>query len=72
MFSKINVNGPNAHPFYNFLKTNSSLNKGGKSEDIPWNFAKFVLDRNGEVVEYFGPKVHPDEIRPLLEKLIAE
>ena len=72
MFSKIFVNGPNAHPFYTFLKSNSSLNKDGKSEEIPWNFAKFVLDRHGQVVDYFGPKVHPDEIRPLLEKLIAE
>ena len=71
MFSKIDVNGSNALPVFNFLKENSSLNKDGKVEDIPWNFAKFVVDRNGKVIQYYHPKVHPDEFKSfLVEQLV--
>lgn len=71
MFSKIDVNGPNALPIFNFLKENSPLNNEGKVEDIPWNFAKFVVDRNGKVIKYYHPKVHPDEFKSFLEEQLV-
>ena len=43
MFSKIEVNGEKSHPVYQFLRNNSAL-KGG---DIPWNFAKFLVNSEG-------------------------
>jgi glutathione peroxidase len=72
MFSKIDVNGSDAAPLYNFLKENSELNKEGKVENIPWNFAKFIVNGKGEVLHYFHPKVHPDELVGIIEKIIHE
>lgn len=74
MFSKIEVNGPNTHEFYRYLKNNEvyksqnlPICKEGKVENIPWNFAKFLVNKEGKVTGYYGPKVHPDEIRPHIE-----
>lgn len=54
---KIDVNGKNTHPIFQFLKLNSSLAKSnGKVSPISWNFGKFLVDRDGKVVKYFGPK----------------
>lgn len=64
MFSKIDVNGANACDLYKYMKENYKTEKVG---DIEWNFAKFLLDRNGVVIKYFGPKVHPDKVRPFIE-----
>lgn len=58
MFSKVDVNGPMAHPFYKYL-TSEETNKpyAGK---IGWNFEKFLIGRNGEVVGRFKPGVEPE------------
>lgn len=64
MFSKVEVNGVNACDLYKYMKENYKAEKIG---DIQWNFAKFLLNRKGEVIKYFGPKVHPDELRPFIE-----
>ena len=54
---KVNVNGTDSHPIFQFLKFNSSLgSSGGKTDPISWNFGKFLVDREGRVVRYFGPK----------------
>lgn len=71
MFSKIDVNGGNAHNLYNFLKDNSELNKEGKTEDIPWNFAKFLVNKEGKVIKYYHPKVNPEEFRNVIEEELA-
>ena len=42
---KIDVNGENTHPVYQFLKENSVM----KGKDIPWNFAKFIIDKEGVI-----------------------
>ena len=65
MFAKIDVNGPNAHPLYEFLKDEQPGVLGTKN--IKWNFTKFLVDRNGKVVDRFAPMTKPEEI----EKSIA-
>ena len=60
MFAKIDVNGPNAHPLYEFLKGEQPGVLGTKN--IKWNFTKFLVDRNGKVVDRFAPMTKPEEI----------
>lgn len=78
MLSKIDVNGSNTHELYKFLKDNEVFRKGnepickeGIVENIPWNFAKFLVNRNGEVTNYYGPKVNPEELRDQIKILLA-
>jgi glutathione peroxidase len=60
LFAKIDVNGSNAHPLYRYLK---SAKKGllGR-ETIMWNFTKFLVGRNGEVLRRYGPRRTPQSI----------
>ena len=64
MFSKIDVNGENAHPIYKYLK---SKLKGTFGDNIKWNFTKFLIDKNGNPVKRFSPITKPEKI----EKYIA-
>ena len=58
-FAKIEVNGANEHPLYSFLKSQ----KGGLlGKKIKWNFTKFLIDKNGNVIERFAPTVKPEDI----------
>lgn len=70
MFAKVNVNGTNAHPLFKYLKEKAPGVLGSKA--IKWNFTKFLIDRNGNVVARFAPNVPPlaliNEIEALLEK----
>ncbi len=61
MFSKIEVNGENTHPVYAFLRLNSSLANKQKTEAkvIQWNFAKFLVNSEGQVVSYHEPRTSP-------------
>jgi len=69
MFSKINVNGNNAHPLYKFLKEK----QGGTILDaIKWNFTKFLVDRKGVPVKRYGPKTAPNEIVGDIEELLNQ
>ncbi len=66
-FAKIDVNGENEEPLYKFLKSQ----KGGVlGNDIKWNFTKFLVDRNGNVVERFGSATTPEKIDKKLEELL--
>ena len=56
MFNKIDVNGENAHPFFQYLKSKFDEELSGS---IPWNFTKFVCDRDGQPSAVFGPKTNP-------------
>ena len=67
MFSKIDVNGKNAHPLYKWLKSEKSGVLGGA---IKWNFTKFLVDRNGKVVERYAPNTEPAEIAGDIQKLL--
>jgi glutathione peroxidase len=63
MFSKVNVNGKNAHPLFQYLRTNSSM-KGSK---IGWNFGKFLIDKQSNIVGYYGPNTNPVKMIPDIE-----
>ena len=60
MFAKIEVNGDGACDVYKFLKAGHPDEDG--NEHIAWNFTKFLVGRNGEVLKRFGPKTTPEEI----------
>lgn len=68
MFAKVEVNGPGAHPLYDYLKREK---KGLlSSEGIKWNFTKFLIGRDGEVVDRFAPTVKPQDMASAIEKLL--
>ena len=60
MFAKIEVNGDGAHDVYRFLKSGNPDEEG--NEDIAWNFTKFLVGRDGQVLQRFGPQVPPEDI----------
>ncbi|MFV8571224.1 glutathione peroxidase [Marinobacter sp. SBS5] len=68
MFAKIEVNGDTAHPLYRFLKKEAKGLMG--SEKVKWNFTKFLVDKNGQVVRRYAPTVKPADIRNDIEKLL--
>jgi glutathione peroxidase len=61
MFAKVDVNGPAAHPLFRHLKSSRKGLLG--TESIKWNFTKFLVDRNGNVVRRYGPGDTPESIR---------
>ena len=67
MFQKIEVNGENAHPLYKFLKNEK---KGLLSKEIKWNFTKFLIDRNGNVVERFEPTADMDVVEEKIREIL--
>jgi len=58
-FAKIEVNGPNMHPLYKYLKEQKGELLG---RDIKWNFAKFLVGPDGTVVKRYGPQTSPASI----------
>ncbi len=68
MFSKVDVNGAEAHPLFIYLKREAPGLLG--SEMIKWNFTKFLLDKQGQVVSRFAPTTTPDEIEQAIIPLI--
>lgn len=68
MMSKIDVNGPKAHPLYAYLKQQRKGVLG--SEAIKWNFTKFLVDREGRVVERFAPVHRPEALAAAIEALL--
>ncbi|MCD1260421.1 glutathione peroxidase [Paenibacillus athensensis] len=69
LFSKINVNGADAHPLFKHLSSEARGVLGTKS--IKWNFTKFLVDRDGRVVKRFGPNETPDKIVGDIKRLLA-
>nr|QCF46616.1 ascorbate peroxidase [Pohlia nutans] len=68
IFDKINVNGSQEAPLYKFLKSQ----KGGwLGDNIKWNFAKFLVDKNGKVVDRYAPTTAPSKIEKSIEKLLS-
>lgn len=68
-FAKIDVNGRNESPLYTLLK---SQKKGMFSSKIKWNFTKFLISKNGEVLYRFSPTTSPKYISKKIESLISE
>lgn len=66
-FAKVDVNGKNEIPLFAYLKKE----KGGMmGSSIKWNFTKFLVDRNGKVVERFAPTVIPEKIESHIKELL--
>lgn len=68
MFEKIDVNGGNAHPLYNYLKAEAPGLMGTSA--IKWNFTKFLVDRNGKVLKRYAPTDKPEAIRKDIEAVL--
>ena len=67
MFGKLEVNGPAADPLYKWLKRDTP---GSDNRDVEWNFAKFLVGRDGKPVKRFGDKFDPAAIAPDIETLL--
>ncbi len=67
VFAKVQVKGEGAHPLFKFL-INSK--KGILTKDIKWNFTKFLIDRQGQVVKRYAPQTNPSKIKHDLEDLL--
>jgi glutathione peroxidase len=67
MFAKVDVNGSGTHPIFSHLKSK----KGGfLGSSIKWNFTKFMLNKEGKVVERFSPTTKPEEIEKYLIRIL--
>lgn len=87
-FSKIEVNGPKEEPLYKYLKTTveefrnqetldfykrvMEYTPGVAEEDIRWNFTKFLIDKEGNVVARFAPNITPEEMDEHIAKLLRD
>jgi glutathione peroxidase len=70
LFSKINVNGPDAHPLYQYLKNRLPGVLG--SEGIKWNFTKFLVDREGEPVKRYASTDTPESMEEDIEEVLIK
>jgi glutathione peroxidase len=68
MFAKIEVNGPGAHPLYRHLTTERRGLLGSRA--VKWNFTKFLVNRDGEVVKRYAPTDTPEAIEQEIVKLL--
>ncbi|PLS16276.1 glutathione peroxidase [Bacillus sp. M6-12] len=68
LFAKIDVKGENAHPLFAYLAKNAPGVLGSKG--IKWNFTKFLVDRNGNVIERYSPQTKPLDIEEDIKKLL--
>lgn len=88
-FAKIDVNGSNAHPLYQYLKANSDIeamdeglsafakrlekhNITWQGDDIKWNFTKFLIGKDGKVLERIAPTVAPSELASKIEAALQK
>jgi glutathione peroxidase len=68
LFSKVEVNGPGAHPLFQHLKREARGVLG--TQAIKWNFTKFLVDANGKVIKRYGPQTKPEAIVGDIEQLL--
>ena len=66
-FPKIEVNGANESPLYTYLKSET---KGVFGSNIKWNFTKFLIDREGKVIDRYAPTVTPEKIKKDVKELL--
>lgn len=74
LFDKTEVNGPNTNELFKFLRIHSELHDKTKKEvkEIPWNFAKFLVNSKGQVVSYHNPRIDPLSMVQEIEALLFE
>ena len=73
LFTKVDVNGDNAHPLFKFLRQASpgmAIPFLGSADAIKWNFTKFLVDRQGQVVKRYGSMTKPEEIESDIQILL--
>ena len=70
MFAKVDVNGFGAHPLFRHLKSEVPGVFG--TQLIKWNFTKFLVGRDGQVLKRYAPRTKPDDIAADIEKLLAQ
>lgn len=68
MFAKVEVNGPGAHPLFQFLK---KAKPGLFGQAIRWNFTKFLVGRDGVPLRRFAPNTAPEKLAPQIEKALS-
>jgi glutathione peroxidase len=68
LFEKVDVNGNNAHPLFQYL-TKAAPGLFG-TETVKWNFTKFLVDRNGKVVERYASMAKPEDLDKAIQKLL--
>lgn len=68
ILEKVDVNGANAHPLYQWLKKQKPGLLG--TEAVKWNFTKFLVNKEGEVVDRFAPQTTPDDLRAEVDRLL--
>lgn len=68
MFSKVDVNGADAHPVFKWLRKEA---KGALGSKVRWNFTKFLVGRDGKVIKRFGSTTTPEKIRADIEKALG-
>lgn len=68
LFSKIDVNGKNAHPLYVYLKSQAKGALG--TEAIKWNFTKFLVSKQGQVVDRFASATTPEKLEVIINQII--
>ncbi len=68
MFAKVDVNGNDAHPLFQWLKKQTPGLLG--SEGVKWNFTKFLVDKDGQPVKRFAPTTKPEELRDRIAKML--
>ena len=69
MFAKVDVNGPSAHPLYQYLSTQAKGILG--TQRIKWNFTKFLINQRGEVIKRYAPIIKPEKIAKDIQRLLA-
>lgn len=69
IFAKVAVNGPSSDPVFAWLRSQKKGLLGGR---INWNFTKFLVDRDGQVVARYSPTTRPDQIADDVEKALAD
>ncbi|WP_313894886.1 glutathione peroxidase [Psychrobacillus sp.] len=67
MFAKIDVKGENAHPLFQYL---ISQKKGLLSDSIKWNFTKFLIDKEGNIIERYAPQTSPTKMEKEIKKIL--
>lgn len=69
MFSKVDVKGKSAHPLFTYLTDEA---KGLLTKQIKWNFTKFLVDKNGEVMDRFAPQTKPEELEKAIQEALKQ
>ena len=69
MHEIVKINGKEAHPLFDYLTSNT---KGVLSNSIKWNFTKFLIDKNGNIVRRFGPTEKPENLEEDIKRVLSE